>query len=102
MSVKQILIEANALIDTPEKWTQEAYARDVNRYPISCRVDEAVCFCSLGAINRVTLEKHSHMYLPAVIHLEKTMGMQVADFNDRHSHSEVMAAWDRAIDTAPN
>lgn len=100
MSVKQILIEAKALIDTPEKWTQDAYARDVEGQVTTPSSIHAVCFCSTGAINKVNapFTKRDR----ALTHLTNSFGTCVPDFNDQHTHAELMDAWDRAIATAPN
>ena len=42
MTTVEVLRAARALIDTPEKWTQYTYARDVNGADCDERDDEAV------------------------------------------------------------
>jgi hypothetical protein len=100
MKASQLLIQAKALITDPEHWTQGVYARthkdgqDTNSYH-----PEAVCFCSLGALHRVTKDPLTfEAYYMAKRRLSKAMGHQsIAGFNDTHPHAEVMVAWDEAI-----
>lgn len=119
MKTSEILTKARALIDTPEKWTQGAYARLINsdlqsvdgQFPeVDWSNEMAACFCSLGAIFRTVtdcpdLDTHA---TPAIMALgaqtEDPFGKQaagsrqaVAAFNDSHTHQEVMAMFDRAI-----
>jgi hypothetical protein len=92
---------AKTLIDTPEKWTKDVNARDADGMQVLVRSEEAVCFCSHGAIQRVTLTDEadtSHRQMAATNLLtEVTPGRFLADYNDNHTHEEVMAVWDKAI-----
>ena len=111
----QILEEARALIDTPEKWCRAAYASD---RPGRVAPDEiehayspmepgATCFCMLGAVARADkCDASPHFgsreaYL-AVRKLENACGGPVSRFNDRPSttHADVMAVFDEAINRA--
>lgn len=49
MKTSQILMDALDIIDTPGKWTKHAFARKACGES-TANADEAVCFCSLGAI----------------------------------------------------
>jgi hypothetical protein len=58
----------------------------------------AVCFCALGAIFRT---QGSHDQSDAVRFLESVVDdMDVGEFNDSHTHKEILALFDRAIKIA--
>lgn len=98
--MKAQLIAAKALIDTPEKWIQGNAAEDAKGNQISPHDVAAVRFCSVGALGHVFSDDE---YGDAVDYLKSHLGGYgfVAEFNDTHTHAEVMAAWDRAIEAAP-
>lgn len=106
MKPSEVLISAKTLIDSPEKWTQEEYARDANGRGV-LPVEDAVCFCSIGAIIRTAhdLSLNPMDRYNAVDRLTQTVGdeptdyqsMTIAEFNDNRSHAEVMRIWDKAI-----
>jgi hypothetical protein len=51
---KQVLIDARAHISTPDRWTQEAYARDAQGNHTRPRDPKACCWCMLGAVAYVS------------------------------------------------
>ena len=75
------LMRAKAFIDSPEKWCQGAYFSP-----------NGAAACSLGALT--TLDDAN----PAYFYLQRTMDGFIGSFNDCHTHAEVMAAWDKAIE----
>jgi len=97
-TTKQTLIAARALIEKPENWTQKAMARDA----IGCKVNlsnpGAVCFCALGAIDKSA--PFENLFLEAIRALKPYMGWAIETFNDRHTHAEVLEAFDKAIEAA--
>lgn len=93
----QLLEEGKATIQDPKRWTQGAFARDKENEKVSSHNPTAVCWCSLGALNRI---EDSGEYRQAVRLLCKAAGMEVADFNDSATHEEVIAMWDKAIELA--
>lgn len=92
----QILIDARALIEKPEKWTKETFARDADNTPCLERSISAVCWCALGAISR------SAPGIPSAIDakdaLRRVIDSKISKFNDEHTHAEVLAAFDKAIE----
>lgn len=104
MKTSELLIQAKSLIDSPEKWTQQVYARDKDGRTVLVDSEEAVCFCSLGSLRKMGVS--DELYHNAVTILNTTARqisdwrMAAVDFNDAHSHKEVMALWDRAIEAA--
>ena len=96
MTTVEILEAARALIAKPEHWCKGAQALDATgtvRRPCS-RL--AVRWCSLGATDRVTRYKG----IRADNALYSALGMPpegIANFNDSHTHAEVLDLFDRAI-----
>lgn len=102
MTPKEVLIAARALISDPGKWTRGDYAIDKDGKTVSVLSQDATCWCALGAIR-----KAGHYYCdrnePALF-LERAIFGEKIDFidvfNDSHTHEEVIAAFDRAIELA--
>lgn len=100
MNTREILIQARSFIDTPEKWTKGHYALNANGKPVSEQGDEAVCFCTAGALNRAGDNGYVKQKLARLAEDRGYMG--VANFNDanRTTHADVMALFDKAIANA--
>lgn len=105
MEVTEFLKNAKALINTPEKWTQKAYARDAGGNDIDDASTGAVCFCSLGALWRTKRDlslsvamvgRGTDALRDALEELEGGC-LYVAMFNDSHKHADVMKMFDLAI-----
>ena len=101
---------ARALIDSPEKWTRGAYARDAERRAANPTDNGAVCFCALGALERAVWGcSLSPVWLSALellVELEIPMAwrataeaLNLAAYNDdpHMSHTAVLALFDAAI-----
>ena len=50
MKSSEILQAAKARINTPEKWTKGAFARNKKSDEVSLHSRSAICFCPIGAI----------------------------------------------------
>lgn len=88
MPLRQKLIEARALIDTPEKLLQNGLYSDGKG-----------CFCSLGALFQGDAYLAGARALKSAIDVPIPKNMSsIPWFNDNHTHAEVMAMWDRAIE----
>lgn len=95
MSVKENLIKAKALIDTPEKWTRGEYMH-------------SGCFCALGAlaealdIDPVSARLSMTPELLALRGAVPEPFFSVWRYNDEPSttHADVLALFDRAIEAA--
>lgn len=109
--VSEFLIGAKKLIEDPTNWTQGWFAKSNLGNHVQANSERAVCFCSLGALERfdgkelplnkrhpLTGEKYLSRY--AQDELENVMGQAVEDFNDENSHSLVMEKWEEAIRNA--
>lgn len=99
----EILQRARDLITNPEAWTQGTYARDNLGRDVPTEDCMAVCFCSMGAIDRVRyLGRGLWGDRDAAIcalanYLWSTRRMSIPGFNDHSEHKAVLAAFDGAI-----
>ena len=104
MSPFEILSKAQDLIRSPDHWAIESYAYDANGTRVEPNATEATCWCSLGAIQKILdqddgLAEHvTFDLLGKAIDNPKTGA--VPDFNDTHTHAEVMVMFDRAKELA--
>lgn len=98
MKTSEILRAARALIEDPAHWTKETYAR--TRTGRECAIDSrsAVAFCAIGSLTRIRTDADA--FLGARRGLAVCCGDSIADFNDTHTHTEVIAAFDCAIKKA--
>lgn len=95
-TVKENLIAARALIDTPEKWAHE----NKNRVAKGGK-----CLCAVDALNEVGLEpEFLDQFLPYGPETWAGSGLMIptANFNDHPdtTHTDIMAVIDRAIAAA--
>lgn len=51
--VARILRDAADLIEPPGRWTRGTLARDEHGLPVAAESPDAVCWCALGAVQRV-------------------------------------------------
>lgn len=95
-SPKQVLIAARKLIEKPENWTQGKYRRSR---------EDGMSYCSDGALMQADGVLNSgclsDSYWEACQLLRDNMFGDVVFFNDTHTHAEVLAAFDKAIEAAP-
>ena len=79
------------LLSDPKRWTQSHSARNAHGMPVSVFSPEATCFCLYGALRRV--------YASNIVLYEKSSSklknLPLPDgyvqYNDTHTHEEVMA-----------
>lgn len=103
MKESERLRAAKKLIDSPEKWIQGDY------YDLPGDAKNSVCFCSLGAIQRVYVDSDTplmgdlnreSLYLERALHELEVLEGDIPTFNDTHNHEEVMQMFDKAIEIA--
>lgn len=89
----QILTDARALIDSPEKWIQGWF----NNWR-----GDAECHCALGAIIKASDSFTGEEKTVEIMH--RTGIPVITSWNDdpARTHAEVMAAFDTAIELARN
>lgn len=96
MNTVEILTKAKQLIADPLNWTQGDYTEER---------DDRTCYCALGAIGKVVGcnwwgDVHNGQpakLLKTVVSGDLKEGETFAPYNDSHTHSEVMEAFDKAI-----
>jgi len=94
----ELLVEARALIAEEDHWTRYEGTRDVNDAPVSTLSKNAVKFCGLGALDRVSFGVYRECKEIAYAELLKAAEVRsFGKFNDESLHKAVLAAYDRAI-----
>jgi len=93
-AVVKVLTDARRYV--ANGWTQNADARDKDGWRASPHSDAAVCFCSSGAITRANGPYEANQKARRVLSL--VVGGHIPTFNDTHTHEEVLAAFDLAIE----
>ena len=91
MQVKEALIAARRLIEKEEDWCQEALRKFEHG-----RVQR----CAAGAIDAVFEDMETNDAAYAALRQAMDNCNLISEFNDNHSHEEVLAAFDRAIAAA--
>lgn len=116
--IKQILgvlIAARELIKFEWQWVQFKMAKEAHGCVVGVDNLMACRFCSMGAIRRVVLARHTAsgaveleywdqdvLYVGSINALTKHMPGGVNAFNDNHTYAEVVAAWDDVIQSVTN
>lgn len=115
MKNSEILTQARKLIENEENWTHYNLARDPSSKPVDPTSPDAVCFCSVGAVAKVTNtpykpENDQRVYNCGPVRLlSKAVGI-LTDFdwetiwiyndNATSSHESILAVFDKAIELA--
>jgi hypothetical protein len=90
MKPKEILIQAKKLIQNPKNWCKGTF--EVNS-----------AYCAAGSLFAAGIDGWgSYTGHPAYRALAKAMQVPIGEvcrFNDSHTHEEVLAAFDRAIES---
>lgn len=95
-----ILRAARELIAEPKAWTQRAFGRDEDGMCCDSLHPDAVCWCAGGALTKAA-NGHGLIRSKAREQLYAAIGCaDIVDFNDEHTHAEVLSAFDRAITLA--
>lgn len=101
MELIDLLIRAREVISDPDRWTAHDFARNGVGHRVRPQDPTAVCFCSLGALAKVSKPVDASpgytLVDEAEFHLSQFMEGDVPLFNDTRTHQEVLAAWDEAI-----
>jgi hypothetical protein len=87
---------ANKLLDfyqhNPQRWTQNAYARDWKGHPTSSDSSNAVCWCVLGACNLLYVSYFDVLDLEAAVAVDiERFNDECADFNEFRTKLEKVA-----------
>lgn len=106
----EILRKAREIISDEKNWTQGAYARLYNddEDSVCADLDEASCFCAVGAIHKagglsISCRLPIELVVPFLSddalreYRDFCLEGKIVEFNDNHSQKEVLALFDRAI-----
>lgn len=106
MSTLETLIAARELLSDEKRWTRGVYARDADGDGRAAASPNAVCWCSMGAVGKITnhpspghFDSINRLLLIALRELGFTH-RSIGAFNDdlATSHADVLAVFDRAIE----
>lgn len=107
VEVINALTEAKDLIGDPERWTQGGLARAADDVFVYATDSHAVCWCAYGAVVKVahgtwTCDRALDALSKAIESItnhpkNEWFPSSIGDFNDQHTHDEVLFAFDRAI-----
>lgn len=98
--VRGVLMRTRERIADPARWTQWVAARDVDGARVNPCSPTATCWCLFGALWVEGGGGMSNVYISAIAALHQPLhGLNVADFNDRHTHADVLALLDRAVES---
>ena len=105
MKPSELLTKAKAVIADPKHWVQGQPAKDAKGQSVGPCTPQAVCWCSLGALEKVTHEENTYstrlMAARYLVRVSAECGYtSTHSFNDNSSHETVMKAWDEAIQLA--
>jgi hypothetical protein len=95
-TVLETLEAARKLITDPAKWTQKTSARNIANRKVAANGPMAVKWCSYGAIDACCPDQL--LAARTVATLGRAMNaFLIGEWNDSHTHAEVLAAFDEAI-----
>lgn len=101
-TAKEILTTARKLISDENNWTQGAYARNIAGDSVLYNDPTAICFCSIGALERVNKGSRDPIVIAyRALATELGGGSNIVQFNDKATHQEVLALFDRVIANCP-
>lgn len=92
-----LLRRARARIEDPVCWTQGCSARSAKGREVLARSMEAMSWCAIGAMQAEQLDVDVYFDGLAALRSQVNTSMQL--FNDSHSHAEVLAVFDAAIES---
>lgn len=111
MIYKDQLEAVYRLIEKPENWTQEYYARDAagepictddgeaNDEPSVAKSDAAACWCIWGAAYKCGITEQLDGEFVRALGFKSVCDPN--EFNDSHTHGEVLELLKSAIERAP-
>lgn len=99
MKTLTLLKKARHLISKEENWTKFAFAKDANGVETASKGNDAICWCSIGAMRKfVGLDFCTDALGELMLAMPEDCRQSVGAFNDSHTHAEVLALFDKAIE----
>lgn len=86
------ILKAMEIIGSPERWTKNVEARDEDGYCVDADNQYAVCYCSVGALEKVNGTYGAHYVAKAVSLDTSSSETCIVKFNDskQTKHKDVM------------
>lgn len=101
-TVKENLIAVKELLATPATWTREVLARDAKGNEVRPSDDKAVCFCILGACERVVPPYlDGYQYITGALYDQMSVDDYISTLNDDKGFDAVHELLDAAIAAQP-
>lgn len=97
MTTAEILRAARDLIAEESRWTKRHAARDHAGRPIQPTEPGACRFCATGALRKICGNNDDGYSKAYGLLKESVSDKYVGEFNDTHTHGEVMEAFSKAI-----
>lgn len=94
----KLLRDAAALIEDPERWTTTYFARTAEDHECLPTDKAAAKWCMLGALGKIS-GKHHAVLTEAQTAVERHVGYGIGNFNDTHTHDEVLRAMRAAAES---
>lgn len=101
MITREVLVAARKLIEKPEHWTQGQLARGRADHPCSPISLRARQWCAGGACKRAAFDTGACGYGDLYGLLSEHAPLPLTIFNDQVSHRDVLALFDRVIESLP-
>jgi hypothetical protein len=97
VTVLQILREARASINAPEKWAKGTYARDMLGLPVESHDLRACSLCVVGAIERTGCVGRLRQDAMSALRPDGWSSLDAWNDADGTTHADVMDRFDRTI-----
>lgn len=93
----ETLVQARDLLSNPARWTQGMLAGDESNNQVAVNSLDAVCWCAIGACNKVSgnLSEHPDSLRRAA---EEMRGWSPSQVNDSVGYEATLEMFDRAIE----
>lgn len=99
--IREILVDARKAIEDPEHWTQGACARDAQGNEVDETSRFAASWCAVGATYKALRAARQDMATQLIDALSRACNASISEYNDTHTHEEVLAMFDKAIELVP-
>lgn len=108
---KEDVIAARKLIESPDNWCQEAYARNKDDYLSSIASPSACKFCAVGSVIRANDQRMNNIQSEDVFIKQNEVTNLFAEyagigniisFNDENQHDKILLAFDKLIAAMPD
>lgn len=96
ISTLHVLQAARSVIEKPENWCQEFLAVNSSGEQVDDSAPDACAWCAMGALWRTRVSPDKAYEVAALLR-DLSGAVSLPEFNDTHSHSEVLSLFDRAI-----